>query len=264
MMENTAYSTALSNPAFLRLTTTFASGSSYYGVAHPSLPNYLAVTSGSTQGVTSDCLTCYVSSTNLADQLEAHGVDWSAFFEGVDASCYLGTSYGVYAAKHNPFRYFNDLRSSSTLCAHLQPISGLAPFMGQSLPTEPLFAWITPNICNDGHDCSLTVATNWLTTTITQIQSSAAWTSDSAIIVLWDEGNGGDSQGITPSGGITSTGGGHAPFLVISPHLAPGSTIATPLSEYAVLATIEQAFGLPFLGDAALWQHENLTPQLFP
>lgn len=264
MMENTAYSTALSTPSFLQLAKEYTSGSSYYGVAHPSLPNYLAVTSGSTQGITSDCLTCFVSSANLADQLDSRAVDWSAFFEGTDQPCYLGTSYGVYAAKHNPFRYYDDVRASSSLCARLQPLTALASFTAQSTPSRPLFAWITPNICNDGHDCSLSVATSWLNSTITQIQGSKAWTSDAAIIVLWDEGNGGDPQGITPTGAITTSGGGHAPLLVVSPHLGAGSTITTPLNEYAVLATIEQTFGLPLLGNAALWQHDSLASQLFP
>ncbi|MGC8480102.1 MAG: alkaline phosphatase family protein [Acidimicrobiales bacterium] len=264
MMENTAYTTAISTPSFLQLVKEYTLGSSYYGVAHPSLPNYLALTSGSTQGITSDCLTCYVSSGNLADQLDSRAVDWSAFFEGTDQPCYLGTSYGVYAAKHNPFRYYNDVRASSSLCTRLQPLNALASFTAQSTPSQPLFAWITPDICHDGHDCSLSVASSWLTSLIAQIQGSRAWTSDTAIIVAWDEGNGGDPQGITPSGAITTPGGGHAPLIVVSPHLEAGSTISTPLNEYAVLATIEQTFGLPFLGNAALWQHNSLATKLFP
>ena len=123
----------------------------YYAVSHPSLPNYLALTAGSTFGISSDCTGCFVNATNLADQVESSGRSWKAYMESMPSSCYVGDAY-PYMQKHDPFIYYNDIRTNATRCAaYVVPFTQLRADLTNG--TVPNFAWITPNMCNDMHDC---------------------------------------------------------------------------------------------------------------
>src|SRR5207249_2748920 len=96
----------------------------YFAVSHPSLPNYLALTAGSTFGIASDCTGCYVNATNIADQVESSGRSWKAYMEDMPTSCYMGASTGNYAMKHNPFMYYTDIRNNAARCAaHVVPFT---------------------------------------------------------------------------------------------------------------------------------------------
>ena len=85
--------------------------SAYRGVTHPSLPNYLALVSGSTHGITNDCTSCTVAGRNLADTLEARKLTWKTYAEGLPRAGWTGASRGRYAKKHVPFLYFRDVLS---------------------------------------------------------------------------------------------------------------------------------------------------------
>jgi acid phosphatase len=86
-------------------------------MAHPSLPNYLALTGGSTFGITSDCTTCFVSAPNIPkDRVEAAGRNWKAYMESMPKPCFVGDSY-PYMQKHDPFIYFNDIRTNAAECS---------------------------------------------------------------------------------------------------------------------------------------------------
>jgi phospholipase C len=235
VMENLGYSAAMATPSLAGLAHRYAFAASYDAVAHPSLPNYLALASGGTWGVTSDCTACYRSEPNLASQLEAAGIAWGAYMEGLPSSCDL-TAYDLltdYAGKHDPFRYFTDVRSSEALCAHIQPLASL------DLANAPRFAWITPNLCHDGHDCPASQAGAWLDGLVAQVTASPSWKAGGVLFVTWDEGS--DNAG----------GGGHVLTLVIAPGLPAGERISVPYSHYSLLHTIEQGLGLPPLGQAA-------------
>jgi hypothetical protein len=259
VMENLEYQSALATPGFAALAHRYAYVTDSYAASHPSLPNYLALTAGSTLGVTSDCLICYVDAPNLAEQLSAKHISWAAYFEDVSQPCYLGTSYGEYAAKHNPFRYFADIRSSARLCAHLLPYADLAPALRRPPSEVPRFVWVTPNTCDDGHDCSPASAATWLSSLVTQVTATAAWRDGGVLIVTWDEGSDGDTSSIAPSGKVGgSGGGGHVLTLVITPDLRRGTVISRPFSHYGVLATVERDFGLPYLGAAKAWSRTTL------
>ncbi len=236
-MENLGYDAAMATPSIAKLAHEYAAATNYDAVAHPSLPNYLALTSGGTWGVTSDCFTCYRSEPNLGSQLSGAGVPWGAYMEGLPSSCDLTPYYlpGDYAGKHDPFRYFTNIRTSPALCAHIQPLANL------NLARPPTFAWITPNLCHDGHDCPASQAGAWLDGFVAQVTASPGWRNGGVLFVTWDEGNGGDTRG----------GGGHALTLVIAPGLPPGEMVAQPFNHYALLHTIEASLGVPPLGAAA-------------
>jgi len=214
----------------------------YFAVSHPSLPNYLALTAGSTFGIASDCTGCYVNATNIADQVESSGRSWKAYLESMPSSCYVGDAY-PYMQKHNPFIYYNDVRTNPARCAeHVVPFTQLSTDLVNG--TVPNLAWITPNMCNDMHDCSIATGDAWLAKVVPGILASSAYLNGGALLITWDEGE-------SSAGCCGNATGGQVATLVIAPNGIAGlrSTIAE--THYSLLRTIEDAWGLSALGQAA-------------
>jgi hypothetical protein len=251
VMENADYASVLANPTLADLAHRFGLASRYYAVAHPSLPNYLALTSGSTDGITSDCTQCYVSTPNLASQLAAAHLSFSLYMEGIPSRCFLAPYGGDdYAAKHDPFRYYSDVRASPVLCDHIEPESELPATLRRGASAVARFVWVTPDLCHDGHDCPLAEAASWLSGFVAMVTASTAWRDNGILFVTWDESDGDDSTVVFPSGIRPCCGGGHIATLVIAPGVH-GAVVAVDYNHYSLLATIERAFGLPLLGAAA-------------
>src|SRR5262249_4273230 len=150
----------------------------YHGVSHPSLPNYLALTSGSTWGIADDGFHL-LPKTGLGFQLTTAGISWRAYMEGMSGTC-LSSPY-PYALKHDPFAYYG-----GPCPPQVVPFTKFTTDMrGASVPA---FVWITPGLCHDGHDCSTTVADRWLSQTVPQILATAAWKNNGLLVITWDEG----------------------------------------------------------------------------
>jgi hypothetical protein len=225
----------------------------YYAITHPSLPNYLAVFGGDTFGVTSDCSKCYVSSTNLADQIEASGRTWRAYFQDMPRPCYVGDTL-TYVQKHNPFMYFDDIREDAARCTRsVVPLAQLDTDLAAG--TLPDFVYIMPNSCVStdddfsNPDCNLRLADSWLGGVMGKLlpyldQRSAA--EPYLIVLTWDEG-----QGSHSCCGLPAEAGGRVPTVLISPQVKSGFRDATPYTHYSLLKTIETAWGFPLLGHAA-------------
>jgi phosphatidylinositol-3-phosphatase len=259
VMENLEYSEATQVTGYQALAHRFASASDAYATTHPSLPNYLDLTAGSTFGINSDCTSCYVASDNLGAQLSAAKVSWDDFSEGVPHRCFLGSDYGLYAGKHNPFRYYDDIRSSYAMCDHLLPYGA---FLHDLHPASrmPRFSFVTPNLCHDGHDCAPDVASKWLSGFVRSVTSSAAWSKHGLLIVTWDEGADSDTSQVLPDGDVLSSGGGgHIATLFIAPGVPGGTVVHQPVTHEMLLATIEANFGLPELNGAAAWASDTLS-----
>ena len=167
VMENAEYGEVIGSaaaPYANRLAQRYGLATNSYAVAHPSLPNYLALTSGSTHGVSSDCTGCAVSGPSIVEQLEARGISWRAYLEGVPGPCFRGAGAGGYAKKHNPFIYYRSVASSPARCSRLVGFTRLAADLrAGSLPD---YAWITPNLCDDGHDCGVAAGDRFLARTV--------------------------------------------------------------------------------------------------
>lgn len=223
-MENRSYDQAMSGGYTAQLARRYGVATNYHGVSHPSLPNYLAITSGSTWGIADDGYHP-LPPTGLGAQLTAGGVTWRAYMEGMSRGC-LSSSY-PYALKHDPFAYYG-----GDCPPQVVPFSTFEPDLrGGSVPQ---FAWITPGLCNDGHDCSTTVADAWLSRVVPEILATQAWQNDGLLIITWDEGE--DSSN-------------HILTLVIRPGGGP-QTSNHFYNHYSLLATIEDRFGVPRLGQA--------------
>ncbi len=158
--ENESVLGSAAAPTFDRLAADYATLTRYYGVTHPSLPNYLALVSGSTHGITDDCTDCIVDARNLADTLEEKGLTWKTYAEGLPRAGFTGASAGRYAKKHDPFLYFRDVASNPARRARVVPYSQLRrDLAARKLPD---FSLVVPDLCHDMHDCSVAVGDAWL------------------------------------------------------------------------------------------------------
>lgn len=252
LMENLGYRSAIATPGIAALANRYALATNYYSVAHPSLPNYLALTSGSTWGINSDCVECFVRVPNLAEQLHDAHISFGAYMEGVPTRCFLADYGGTdYAAKHDPFRYYDDVRSNRGLCDAIRPESELPALLSAPAGGVPRFVWVTPDLCHDGHDCPPSIAASWLGSFIHQVTQSAAWRSNGVLFVTWDESDSSDATVVPPGRVVSCCGGGQVATLVIAQNVRRGLRVNVAYSHYSLLATIEDAFGLPLLGNAA-------------
>ncbi|TMF29684.1 MAG: hypothetical protein E6I25_05365 [Chloroflexi bacterium] len=247
VMENHEYSSVIGRPDapyVNNLAATYGLATNYFAASHPSLPNYLALTAGSTFGIASDCTTCFVNATNIADQVESSGRSWKAYMEDMPTPCYMGASAGNYAMKHNPFLYYTDIRNNAARCsAHVVPFTQFGVDM--SAGQLPNFVWITPNMCNDTHDCSVATGDAWLHNVVPAITGSAAFRNGGVLFITWDEGSSNASC-------CGDAWGGHVATLVISPKSIAGARSSIAENHYSLLRTIEDGFGLVHLG-AAGW-----------
>ncbi|HET7467624.1 MAG TPA: alkaline phosphatase family protein [Candidatus Dormibacteraeota bacterium] len=232
VMENHSYGEIIGSPSAPYVNSVVKSGglaTDYFGVTHPSLPNYLALTGASTFGISSDCTTCWVSAGNIADALESAGRTWKAYEESMPSACFVGDSY-PYAQKHDPFIYFNDIRTNTSRCqSHVVPYSQLASDL-QSTTTTPSFAFITPNMCNDMHDCSVGTGDSWLQQQVPAILSSPAFKTQHSLLALtWDEDD--------------SSGANQVPLILVGSGVTTGLTSAIAYNHYSLLHTIEASLG---------------------
>jgi phospholipase C len=231
-------------PVFNRLASQYTLLTHYYAVSHPSLPNYIAMIGGDTHGITSDCTDCFISATNLTDLLDEANLTWRTYQEDMPSPCFVGST-DTYAQRHNPFIYFDDIRTDTALCqANVVPLTQLDSDLASG--NLPNFSFIMPNLCNSGHDCGLNVADSWLAAMVTKLTSAKTFDDRSLIIVTFDEG-----QGDHSCCGLPRSAGGQVATLLISPLVKSGFQDPTPYSHYSILKTLSAAWGIPELGHAA-------------
>jgi len=218
----------------------------YYAVAHPSLPNYIALIGGDHFGILEDCVNCFVKARSLADLLEADGRTWKTYQEDLPGPGFIGTFSGKYVMRHNPFVYFESLRNNADrLQRSVVPLSQLAPDLEQG--RLPDFSFIVPDLCHSSHDCGLDVTDAWLGGIVGSILSSPAFDSRSLLVVTFDEGT--TDKGARGSSG--PAGGGRVATVLISALVKPGYVDKTPYSHYSLLKTIAVSWGLEGLRHAA-------------
>ncbi len=258
--ENHSYDAVIGSkdaPFTNRLAAACGLATNYHNVSHPSLPNYIAATSGDTQGISDDCQPseCSKNVQSLFGQLRARGGTWNAYNESMPSACDLeggsgSNPAGDYAPKHNPAAYYLPLRHA----CRQRDVSLGTPSSGafaRALKSDGLagFTFITPNLCNDTHDCPVATGDAWLANWLPAIVSSHAYRAGSvAIFITWDEGEGGGSDDCALN---TTDGGCHVGMVVVSPSTQRGTRSALLFNHYSLLKTTEQLLGIKtFLGHA--------------
>jgi len=229
MMENKKYSSINGSSSAPYLNSLAAQGAKFsqsFGITHPSEPNYLAIISGSTQGVTDDSCPHTFTGENLAHQLNTHGFSFKGYSESMPSDGYTGCTSGNYARKHNGWVNFSNVPASSNVRFSTFPTDFTA------LPT---FSYVVPNLCNDMHDCSIGTGDSWLQA---HLNTYAQWarTHNSVLIVTFDEDSG------------TSTNQIFTVF--VGQHVKVGS-FSESVNHYSILRTVEDAYGLAAIGGAA-------------
>jgi phosphatidylinositol-3-phosphatase len=253
VMENEEYADIIGSPAapyINGLARRSGTATQMYAIRHPSLPNYLALISGSTHGIADDCTDCTVRGPNLAQQLTDHAISWRAYEEDLPHPCFTGGGSGAYAKKHDPFLYFPFVTSRPLVCAHVVPFADLA---GDERAGLPAFSFITPNLCHDMHDCDTATGDRFLSHTVPALLHALG--PRGVLFLVWDEGT-------SDNGCCRLAGGGHIATIVAGPGVRPGARLGTPVDTYSVLATIEDLLGLRRLGGAACACTPSLQPLL--
>ena len=250
VMENEEYGDVIGSPStpFInRLARTYGLATRAFAITHPSLPNYLALTGGSTFGIDSDCTDCSVPGAGLAGQLQARGIGWKAYMEDLPHPCFTGAGAGEYAKKHDPFVYYRHLRA----CGRVVPLTQLQA--DESANALPTFTWITPNLCHDMHDCSPATGDRFLAALVPPLLRSLG--RDGLLFLTWDEGSSDD-------GCCRLASGGHIATIVAGPGARRGARLHTPIDHYSLLQTVEDLLGLPRLGGAGCACTPSLAPLL--
>ncbi len=310
-LENKSYDETFgaSSPAPYLSQTLVGQGlllSQYFAIGHVSLDNYIAEISG--QGPSKqtqvDCFTyndfvstgtgdlgqalgdgCVYPTTvkTIADQLTAKKLTWKGYMEDMATPCkhpelgakdpdVVATATGAYATRHNPFVYFHSIVDTPACQQNVVALDPLTTDLA-SVKTTPNLSFITPNLCNDGHDATcpgggaggLAASNAWLQQWVPKILASKAYKKDGLLIVTFDEaeavGSGADATtccntptypNVTSASTITpGPGGGRIGAVLLSRFIKPGSTSDTPYNHFAMLCSLEDLFKVKHLGYAA-------------
>lgn len=254
VMENEEYGDVIgsaSTPYINGLAARYALARQMYAVTHPSLPNYLALTGGSTFGISSDCTDCEVRSTSIVDQLRHAGISWRAYMEDLPSPCFRGDGSAGYAKKHDPFMYYTRVSGNARQCHNVVPLARLGA--DERSGSLPRFIWISPSLCHDMHDCGTATGDHFLKGLLPGLLSRLG--RGGLLFLIWDEGTSGD-------GCCRLASGGHIATIVAGPGARRGARMDTPTDHYSVLQTIEDLLGLGRLRGAACACTPSLAPLL--
>jgi hypothetical protein len=242
-LENKAYGKVVGSddaPFLTQLARDCGLATNYSAVSHPSLPNYLAATSGRTYGIIDDepPAAHQIGQPSIFDRLAAAGRTWRAYNESMPSNCAL-TDSGRYAVKHNPAAYY---LLSRRACTRWDVPLGTTS-SGQLLSDLrerrlAAFSFVTPDLCNDVHDCPVSTGDAWLESWVPRIVASPQYQSGTTLLVVTFDESDSDPNRV--------------PTIVVSRSTRPGTSSATPLNHYSLLKTTEQLLGLrQLLGHAA-------------
>ena len=268
-INNTYGSHCSGNCAYItQLANTYGLAQNYFALGHPSLENYLGLTSGGNYSVapfTSDCYPqisgCTVSALNIVDSIDSSGRTWRAYMEDYSGGgCSLAHTSGEYVNSHNPFVYYGDIYGNATRCSRIVNANpGASGYLAlptqllsdlNSTSTAPNYMWLTPNLCDDGHDvCGplnnlVSQQNQYLSLLVPMILSSIIFrTQRAALFITWDES-------ATNLNNIVTA-------IWAGPVAKMGYTSASPYGHYSAIKTIETAWDLP-----SLTSYDSGTPDM--
>jgi phosphatidylinositol-3-phosphatase len=228
LLENVGYSVVGSSsaPYLNSLSDRCGLATNYLAISHPSLPNYIALTSGSTHGITDDAepVTHPLGGPSIFSELDGN---WRGLVQSMPDACDHVTS-GSYAARHNPAVYYVSLKATCTR----DDVSLTFP-----LDLSARFTFITPNICDDMHSCPVATGDRWLSQVVPEIIASPEYQSRSLVLfITFDENDNGPTNQV--------------PTFVVAPSVPRHSRIGVAFTHYSLLRSTEALLGLPLLGAA--------------
>lgn len=236
IFENELESAVRENEFMLELESQGVRMSEYYGVAHPSQPNYIAATSGNTFVTNDDCTD--IGETNIVDLLECGKMSWKAYMEGLPEEKTVCISEdNLYFRKHNPFVSYNNVRENPDRLAKI--VNADEFYCDFTAGKLPQFCWYTPNILNDGHTPpSVQDLANWLRSFWSDLQSERKQfdqlMNESLVVITFDES--------------VPHADNHIYTTLLGKGVKAGSTQSERYNHYSLLRTVEENFNLGTLG----------------
>src|ERR1700681_575292 len=219
--ENNNYSSVIGNssmPYFNGLAKTYGLGTQYYANTHPSIGNYFMLTTG--QIITNnDGYTGTVTADNVVRHLMTAGKTWKSYEESLPYTGYIQPDVGLYARRHCPLSYLSDVINSSSEKLNLVPFTQFATDLTSG--HLPQYSFITPNLCNDAHNCSLATADGWLKNNIAPLIASNTFKDGGLLIILFDE-----------SANDNTHGGGRVAWVAVSPQFSKLGYKSTALYQH--------------------------------
>jgi acid phosphatase len=220
-----------SMPYFNSLAAKYGLATQYFADAHPSLPNYLVLTTGLAETL-DDNFSGTISDDNVVRELVKAGKTWKSYAESLPSAGYIGGDSGLYARRHNPFTYLSDVQSSTAQTANIVPFTQFATDLGNG--ALPQYSFIEPNLTDDAHDGTLAQADAWLQTNIAPLIASSTFQDGGLLIITFDEGDQAD----------LNHGGGQVATLIISASAKTGFQSKTVYQHQSVLRLILAGSGV--------------------
>jgi acid phosphatase len=233
--ENHSYSEVIGNssmPYLNGLASQYGLATQYFGNAHPSLPNYLMLTTGQMESGLSDSFSGVITDDNVARELVKAGKTWKAYVESLPPAGFAAPDTGPYVRRHNPFAYLSDVQNDPNQSANLVPFTQFPTDLANN--TLPQYSFIAPNIDNDGHTGTLAQADTWLVNNIKPLIDSPTFQSSGLLIITFDEGNQAD----------LNHGGGQVATIIVSSKAKKGFQSTNTYQHQSVLRLILSASGV--------------------
>lgn len=232
VLENEDADAAMSQPFLSQLALRGGALLNYHAVAHPSQPNYVALTSGNTYGIDNSPVSLNVP--HLGMLLDARGRSWKLYAEDYPGNCFLGETNGLYARRHVPFLSFADVQNDPQRCARVVEAAQLDRDVAAS--ALPDFAMYIPNVINDGHDSSVAAADAFMASRFGPLLNDPRFASGTLFVVVFDEGRN------SPENLVYCT--------LVGAGVARGRSSITYYDHYSLLRTFEEIFHTGTLGQA--------------
>jgi phospholipase C len=230
IFENTNYSSAIKQPYFKKLADSGALFTNFHAITHPSQGNYVALTSGSTNGVQNDSV-YNLNVNHIADLLEQRGLTWKVYVEDYPGRCFSGKSSGTYERKHNPFMSYLNIQTNPTRCANIVSTSEFDRDVKNG--TLPNYAFYVPGMKNDGHDTGVAFADKWYQKIFSNYLNDSRFIENTILISTFDESSGDAKNQIYVS--------------IVGPAVKP-IVISSSLNLYSLLNLVEDNWNLGSLG----------------
>ncbi len=245
VLENRSYEQVIGNreaPFLNGLARRNALETNYFAIGHRSLPNYIALTGGATNGITVNCTRCDTVRPNLLNQLDRAHVSWRAYFEDLRPGAPLIDRTRDYNPHYDPFGYYERVEQNQRARQRIVDFGPLRRDIASG--RLPRFSWIAPDVFHDGHNGTLRAADRYASRLVPGLVRALG--PRGVLYILWDEGPNSDVRGV---GG--SPGGGHVALIAVGGGARRHARSGTAANHYALLRTIEAQLGVPPLQNAA-------------
>lgn len=218
-------------PYLNSLISQYGLAAQYYANGHPSMPNYLMLTTGQIESF-SDSFTGKISDDNVVRELVKAGKSWKAYEESIPSQGYLGGDQGAYVRRHNPFSLLSDVQDNSAQTANIVPFTQFTSDLANN--SLPQYAFIAPDVNHDAHNGTLAAADSWLQSNVPALLSNTAFQSSGLLIITFDESENSDVQ----------NGGGHVATVIISSQAKKGYQSQTMYQHQSILRLILAGSGV--------------------